>query len=309
MCFLCVREMTHQAKRPPLSDRDAKKDKSRQGVKSSSPAPPPRPTFKAMRKDGVQPSPTTYTTAITACSRTADWKRALMLLVEMRTAFPSRALHVAAVTTPSALANSSGAAATTAVAAGRKARDTLLPSRADEKRPDLDRALRGPLQSGVDGNADAKAAAAPEAAAAAAAMAAASAKEEARGLDSSNRGAGEVGEGSFAGPDWWGRGNVHDVFGFGAGAAGAAASPAAAKDDGRRRRLRGSQGVGDGSVVGDDGKKESVDGYVRGAWGKGAGVSGRIVIADGQRAAYNAAINVCGRAGRWDRALCLLEVG
>lgn len=43
-----------------------------------------------MREDGIQPSPTVYTTAINACSQTADWKRALLLLVEMRTAFPGR---------------------------------------------------------------------------------------------------------------------------------------------------------------------------------------------------------------------------
>ena len=58
-----------------------------------------------MRKEGVEPSPKTYTTAINSCSRNADWKRALLLLVQMRRAFPSRPstapITTAAAKTPS----------------------------------------------------------------------------------------------------------------------------------------------------------------------------------------------------------------
>lgn len=45
-----------------------------------------------MRGAGVEPSTTSYTTAINACAGTADWKKALLLLVEMREAFPSQPL-------------------------------------------------------------------------------------------------------------------------------------------------------------------------------------------------------------------------
>lgn len=45
-----------------------------------------------MRAVGIDPSTTSYTTAINACAATGDWKKALMLLVEMRKAFPSRPL-------------------------------------------------------------------------------------------------------------------------------------------------------------------------------------------------------------------------
>lgn len=226
---------------------------------------------QTMRKEGVPPSPKIYTTAITACSRTADWKRALLLLVEMRKAFPSRSLYTAS--TPSdkysgeanSTLSSEGVAKVKAVEGGRKC-ETPQFLTGVKNPPDIpvlppsevanNKAKSNDYQRQVDGV-----------------------------------------------PDWWGRGNVHQVFGF--GAATAVASQAAAKADGRRRYLKESRPFSDYQPLA-RGDEE------RGRW-EGAGEGGdekksREVL-DTRRAAYNAAINVCGRAGRWDRALGLLEVG
>lgn len=99
----------------------------------------------------------------------------------------------------------------------------------------------------------------------------------------------------------------------GAAAAAAARGPRGGRDGvgGRGGRFAGA-GRGRGVVRGT--KKDDVVGVGGGGggedgkWGRASGVVGRAAIEDGRRAAYNAAINVCGRAGRWDRAVGLLEV-
>lgn len=257
---------------------------------------------QTMQKEGVPPSPKIYTTAITACSRTADWKRALLLLVEMRKAFPSRSLHTA-LTTMTPLEQSS-AEANSASSGGGVGK--VIKFETPKFSRDVENLLDLPAlpPSEVGGGAEIENAVA---------------NKEAKSNDYQRQKRyqpDEKREFKHNGvPDWWGRGNVHQMFGF--GAATAVASRAAAKADGRRRHLKESRSFSDADGFDDiEGLREptAIGGFgdERGGWervGGGADEKKSKEILDARRAAYNAAINVCGRAGRWDRALDLLEVG
>lgn len=76
----------------------------------------------------------------------------------------------------------------------------------------------------------------------------------------------------------------------------------------RHRQQKEAVALGRRREGGDMERGKGEEGGVGGTWSRAGGVAGRAAIEDGRRAAYNAAINVCGRAGRWDRALGLLEV-
>lgn len=255
---------------------------------------------KTMRQEGVQPSPRTYTTAINACSRTSDWKRALLLLVEMRQSYPSLP-----VVTPPAEQQTPRVHPSQPPSSPTQQWNFLAPTRQEED----------PASTGT----------AP-AAAAAVVVEHPTAKEDvcggggggegrARGGDARRRhssgGKGyteSVHQGDIGGngsPDWWGRGSVSDVNGGGTVAARKEGFPGATARDGGGKP---AGGTGGGGVVREE--KIIVGGRGRGdgKWGRASGVAGRAAIEDGRRAAHNAAINVCGRAGRWDRALGLLEV-
>ena len=310
-----------------------------------------------MRKEGVEPSPKTYTTAINACSRTADWKRALLLLLEMRRAFPSRpstAPVSTAVAKPSpptlqskqALRGGRGGggavAGVAAAAVGGRGRGMDTTSGRSHGSSSSSNKGRGRGDEGGDSTTGST-----------------GGRVNGSGSGSSSSSSGGSG---FTGPDWWGMGDLREAVGTAstattpssppatatAASASAAAETIAVPTDrgaantdeignrqqnpsaataavaaaggfnvggakgsssggsGRSGRNNSSRGSSSGSRGGGGG--ESGKGGVDVRWTRAGGVAGRAAITDGRRAAYNAAINVCGRAGRWDRALGLLEV-